>query len=712
MLRKTAGRFIGNQSSKEAAANLMHPPFSDRRFWIAQAMVAVVFLIHLGGDLAQDRTTFPVPGFAWILLLFVPVVYAGLTFGLVGSLGVALSGIVVQLPSELYLPHTATELWAAWSIYVILLITSIVLGLGFEESLAGAKTLAFAEALVEREEHFRLAFENNMAAMAVADLDGNNLWVNSSYCEMVGRSQEELVGRSFLEYTHPEDRAITEVINDRERLDYLDSQRYNKRFLHKNGGVILVEVSRSLVRDKAGNPTFLIASFRDITEERSLAEQLSHQALYDFLTGLPNRVLFQDRLPRALERTARQGNYTALFLMNLDDFRGVSNALGHHIGDQLLVALARRLEKITDPSGTLCRFRSDEFIYLVEGLGTAGDAEDIAESLLGALAEPFVVDGTTMEQTASIGVVVCDASNKINADTLLQNVFSALYEAKRQGKARYVIFTPDMGERILNRFKLAQELGHAISRNQLAMHYQPIVNLSTNEVVGFEALMRWQHPELGYVLPDVFIPLAEESDLIFKLGNFALFEAIAQAAAWGRIWPSDRLPYIAVNLSARQFHDQNLLTTIQSALASSRLSPSRLVVEITETTLLTDIDSAIRVIQQLKDMNVAVALDDFGTGYSSLSHLARLQPDIIKIDRSFVSSVRSNHLTERLLEAIVSLCQTLELTPLAEGIETQDQLAQLVNLGCEYGQGYLFSPAVPAGNVAKTHDLALRNWKE
>ncbi|NNN19078.1 MAG: EAL domain-containing protein [Acidimicrobiaceae bacterium] len=695
MFGKLGVRIIDRQFRKKLVVNMTRLPFSDRRFWIAQAMVAVVFLIHLGGDFAHGQTIIPVPGFVWVILLFVPVVYAGLAFGLVGSLTVAVAGIIVLAPSEILARHTTLELWGAWSIFAIVLIISVMLGISFEESRRAASAWAFAEVLAKSEEYFRVSFENNMAPMGVADLDGINVWVNPSYCEMVGLTREELVGKSFLEHTHPEDRYITETMNRRARSGDENQVRYTKRYVHKNGGVILAEVSRSLARDRDGNPSYVIASIRDITEERALADQLSYQVLHDFLTGLPNRVLFQDRLQRALDRAAHQGGRCALFLMNLDNFREVSNALGHHIGDQLLINLAHRLEKVARSSGTLCRFRSDEFIYLEEGLDDFTEIEEIAESLLGTLSEPFLLDGTAIEQTASIGVVMCDVADKADSDVVLQNVFTALYEAKRQGKARHVLFTPDMGERVSSHFKLAQDLTYAASRSQLSMHYQPIMNLTTNQVAGYEALMRWEHPELGSVPPDVFIPLSEESEQIFTLGEFALDEAASQAATWKAVEQHASLPYVAVNLSARQFHDPNLLTTIKKVLESKKLDPRRLVLEITETAILSDMDSAMRVTENLKRMNIRLALDDFGTGYSSFSYLARLQPDIIKIDRSFVSPVHASRYTERLLEAMVSLCRTLELTVIAEGVETQDQLVQLCNLGCQYGQGFLFSPAVP-----------------
>ncbi|MGD0218903.1 MAG: EAL domain-containing protein [Acidimicrobiales bacterium] len=288
-----------------------------------------------------------------------------------------------------------------------------------------------------------------------------------------------------------------------------------------------------------------------------------------------------------------------------------------------------------------------------------------------------------------------------------QDADVALYEAKRLGKGRQLLYTPAMRQRAVSRFALAQELDHSLHSGELSMHYQPIVKLSsarveltTKGIVGFEALTRWQHPERGQVPPDVFIPLAEQSDLIFQLGSFALKNAIIDASSWGPIGASATLPYVTVNLSARQFHDPDLMSMIKSLLATNGVAPERLILEITESVVLADVVGAKSVIQHLDRLGVTIALDDFGTGYSSLSYLALLRPCIIKIDRSFVSPSAASARNDTLLEAIVSLGQKLNMTVLAEGIETQAQLELLRHLGCELGQGYLFSPAVPACEVA------------
>ncbi len=709
MIESHAGRHTVHLSVKSLLANLAHPPFSDRRFWSAQAMVAAIFVVHLGGDLAREHAMTPIPGFVWILLLFVPIIYAGMAFGLVGSLGAALTGIVLMAPLEILLPHSPTELWEAWATLVIVFVTAVMLGASFEETRAAAESMAAAEVLAKSEEGFRLAFEYNMAPMAVATLEAEVLQANRAFCEMLGRSRQELTGVNFMDYTHPDDLGTTHRINAQLARGEADQLSYTKRFLRKDGGVVIAEVARSLARDKSGAPAFVISSLRDITEERTLSAQLSHLALHDPLTGLPNRVLFADRLPRALQRGLHNAGMTALFLLDVDDLKGVNETLGHQVGDQLIQALARRLENVAGPTDTLARFTGDTFAYLADGLGGSGEAMALAKRLLGVLDEPFVLAGAEVKISASLGAVLCEGTEQMSADALLRNADTALHEAKRRGKSQMALFDPEMASRTSKSFQLGQHLSKAVARGEISMHYQPIVHLARGEIVGYEALMRWQHPEHGPVPPDAFIPLAEQSDLIVELGRFALGQATAQASGLDSSGGGSAAPYVAVNLSARQFRDPNLIATIEEALASSRLAPERLVLEITESIALADIESAIRIIEHLQRLRASVALDDFGTGYSSLSYLAMLRPDIIKIDRSFVGSSHRSAFARRLLEAMVSLCHVLDVTVIAEGIETEEQLALLRQLGCELGQGFLFSAAVPAAELEGMRAKVLRS---
>jgi Amt family ammonium transporter len=551
----------------------------------------------------------------------------------------------------------------------------------------------YVRQLEELEQRFRLAFEDNMAPMIFTDLEDRVIAANDAFLQMIGFDRDEVIGRDSKPFTYPEDVGITEEAHRRIADGELPQSRYVKRYLRKDGRLIYVEVLRSPARDADGKILYNVISERDITDERALAAQLSHQALHDTLTGLSNRALFNDRLDQARAKMIRDGGLCAVLLLDLDDFKGVNDSLGHLAGDQLLISVARRLEHVVRDSDTLCRFGGDEFLYLAEGLTSIKDVEPVAQRLLEALSEPFTVSGTKFGQGASIGIVVTgDPGN--DTTELLQRADVALYEAKRVGKGRYTLFTPSMHQQAVNRFTLVQELRQALQSGELSMHYQPIVKLDSGELVGFESLMRWPHPTRGWVPPDVFIPAAEQSDLIIDLGYFAINESIKAACSWG----ADDL-FITVNLSARQFHDPGLISFLESMLLESQLGRGRLIIEITESVTLLNVSETMSVMEQLTQLGVSFALDDFGTGFSSLSYLALLHPKIIKVDRSFVSPKIERSRNDVLLEAIITLGHKLDMTMLAEGVETPAQRDRLRRLDCELGQGFLWSPAVAYAEV-------------
>jgi diguanylate cyclase (GGDEF)-like protein/PAS domain S-box-containing protein len=554
------------------------------------------------------------------------------------------------------------------------------------------------QARADAELRFRVAFENNMAPMTFADAHDRIIAVNDAMCEMVGFTKEELLGCDSTPFTYPDDVGITESTHQRLISGEVEQERYIKRYLRKDGRVIDVEVSRSPARDAEGNILYFVFSERDITEERALAAQLKHQALHDPLTGLANRALFEEQLANAHARVVRQGGIGAVLLIDLDDFKGVNDTHGHFVGDLLLTAIANRLALVTRTADTLCRFGGDEFLYLAEGLVSAKEAEVLAERLIRVIAEPYNIAGFLIEQRASVGIVIWDSTCTSFSETI-QNVDAALYEAKRNLRGHHVVFTPTMHQNAVRSFSLVQELRQAFHGGDLVMHYQPIADLATSEVVGFEALMRWNHAERGWVPPNDFIPLAEQSDLILELGSFALRESILAASSWAAKDSSSRRPYVTVNLSARQFLDPGLVPTIKSLLLESALPADYLILEITESVALIDIDETMVVLEHLGKLGVGMALDDFGTGFSSLSYLARLNPRIIKIDQSFVRPVDECPRNDTLLGTIISLGQKLDMTMLAEGIETEPQSTRLRRLGCELGQGFLFSPAVPNDQI-------------
>ncbi len=579
-----------------------------------------------------------------------------------------------------------------------------------EQTTALLKTLQATErSRADTEQRFRFAFEDNMAPMVFSDRDDRAIAVNDAFCDMVGFSREELLGKDSKQFTFPDDIGITEDTHLRFGQGEVDQVRYEKRYLRKDGRLIIAEVSRSVARDSEGEVLYSLSSERDVTEERLLNDRLSHQALHDALTGLANRVLFEDRLSQAHSRFARHNGLGAVLLLDLDDFKGVNDTYGHLVGDQLLVGVARRLELVTRASDTLCRLGGDEFLYLAEGLESQEEAEEVAARLLEVLAEPFLINGISFEQRASIGYVVCDQSTS-GCKEAVQEADVALYEAKNQLPGHFVRFDPRMHRQAIDRFSLAQELRHALQVGDVKMHYQPIVDLNTGAIVGFEALMRWHHPEQGLIPPNVFIPLAEQSDIIMEVGALAMREALHEAATWKSPGGGEIVPYIAVNLSVRQMRDPGLIAMIEETLVSSGLPPGRLVIEITESVALFDERETLNALSYFERVGIGVALDDFGTGYSSLSYIAQLLPKVIKIDRSFVNPANESRHSVALLEAIISMGRNLNITVLAEGIESYEQFRQLRDLGCQLGQGYLFSAAVPALEVARMLEQGPQLW--
>lgn len=551
-----------------------------------------------------------------------------------------------------------------------------------------------APSLAQSEQRFRLAFEGSMSPMVFSDRHGRFLAVNSAFCKMCGCTEEELLGRDSQGFTHPDDIGITEEVYKLIGAGEMDEYRYGKRFLHRDGRIVFAEVSICCARDESGEALYYVSSVRDVTEERALSAQLAFQALHDPLTGLANRALFEDRFAQARSRAVRENRSGAVLLVDLDDFKGVNDTYGHLVGDQLLVQISNRFKQVTRTPDTLCRFGGDEFLYLAEGLSRPVEAEAIARRLLGALADPFYFGDIRIDQRASVGVVVWDETSSDNVE-LIQNADAAMYEAKRQKNDRIVVFTPPVGLDAVNRFSLVPELRQALERGDLTMHYQPIMDLTSSSIVGFEALMRWHHRDRGWIPPSVFFPMAEQSDLILELSAFALKTALAAASEWDVTDTATGYPYVTVNLNARQFHDPELVTLIQTELSRSHVAPQRLILEVTESVALVDITETLNIMEKLNQLNVGIALDDFGAGYSSLSYLAALNPKIIKIDPSFVRPALDSKRSDTLLEAIVTLGNKLNMTVLAEGIETSAQLDRLHGLDCELGQGFLWSPAVP-----------------
>jgi diguanylate cyclase (GGDEF)-like protein/PAS domain S-box-containing protein len=450
----------------------------------------------------------------------------------------------------------------------------------------------------------------------------------------------------------------------------------------------------------------LALNFRDVSERKTLEEQLRKLAFHDPLTLLANRSLFWNRVEHALALAQRTQLRVAVMFLDLDNFKNINDSLGHDAGDRLLQAAAQRLVKSTRPSDTVARLGGDEFAILLEGIGSDTDAERIAMPIGAAFNQPLLLDGREVEASASIGVACSRPGD--DAEQLLRNADIAMYTAKAAGKAHLVVFQSHMQEQLHDRLRLEQDIDLALARNEFFLEYQPVVDLTHRELLGVEALLRWSHPQRGIVMPGAFIPIAEESGRIVELGRRVLLEACTQVRALSESVAAGEGLRVAVNISGRHLQQGNLVEDVRTALEMSGLAPGNLVIELTESTIMQNTEANLARLRELKALGVRLAIDDFGVGYSSLSYLHRFPIDILKIDRAFVSRMTEQNGGPELARAVVMLGTTLGLETIAEGIENEDQATALLDLGCVAGQGFLFASSCSLAEVTRTPFMARR----
>ncbi len=545
-------------------------------------------------------------------------------------------------------------------------------------------------ALRASEARFRSAFDH-AAGMALVAPDGRWLKVNHSLCRIVGYDEQELLATDFQSLTHPDD--LGSLLGEIRGLlagGALLTQT-EQRYLHKNGYYIWTLLSVSKVHNPDSDALDLIFQMQDISDRKEAEERLVHNAFHDVLTGLPNRALFKDHLQLAINRSKRSRDqlYAVLFL-DLDRFKVINDSLGHLIGDQLLVGIARRLESSLRPGDTVARLGGDEFTVLLEDLKGLNEVLEVANRLQHNLGTPFNLDGREVFTSVSIGIALSTIGYE-HPDEVLRDADTAMYRAKMTGKARHEVFDRAMHARALNLLQLETDLRRAIEREELALHYQPIVDMNSGRISGFEALIRWHHPSKGFISPIDFIPIAEETGLIIPIGQWVLDEACRQVKDWQDRFPEYASLQMSVNLSGRQFTQSDLCESIKSTLLKYDINPRSIKLEITESMMMEDVEDAIKMLQQLRGLGIELSIDDFGTGYSSLNYLRRFPISTLKIDRSFVSQMGGGEENEEIVKTIVMLAKNLNMDVIAEGIETEKQRLQLMALRCQYGQGYLFS---------------------
>ncbi|NJD17714.1 MAG: EAL domain-containing protein, partial [Gemmatimonadetes bacterium] len=557
--------------------------------------------------------------------------------------------------------------------------------------------VAAERALVERERLFRSLIEHASDTITVVTADGTITYESPSLRRVLGHDPEGLIGRSMFDLVHDRDRARVlaqfDVLVRRPTL----TARLEMDFLHEDGGWRTLEaVARNLLDD----PTVrgIVVNARDVTARKRAEAQLLHEAFHDRLTQLPNRALFLDRLNHRLLQSQRAGTspFAVLFL-DLDRFKVVNDSLGHTLGDQLLVALARRLRSAIRPGDTVARLGGDEFTLLLDGADLA-EAQGVAERIHTALERPFEVGGREVYATASIGIACSDGSYRV-AEDLLRDADLAMYQAKDLGRARHETFAEGLHLAALNRLQIETDLRRALERSEFEVFYQPIVNLAEGTLIGFEALLRWWHPVRGLLLPASFLPLAEDTGIVVPLGTWVLQDVCRQISRWRDTLGQARVVPVRVNVSALQLARPDFVDQTAAILAASGVPSAHLHLELTESAMMEQAERTEATLNRLKERGLGLAIDDFGTGYSSLSYLHRFPTDSVKIDRSFVARLTSGSEDTGIIRTILDLARDLGMSVVAEGIETEAQAAALRAAGCVAGQGFLYARALPAAQA-------------
>jgi diguanylate cyclase (GGDEF)-like protein/PAS domain S-box-containing protein len=690
-----------------AASLLLQDPGRTLRrssWWIATGLIVTVtanaawsaLIMRYAPMIAQVSDVLRIGGYIMIAL--------GSCVGWTDARGIPSIGHGVPLRARFSLVPYAAVVMGYGLLFAMALretygITDLVVGAGVLTALAMGRQLTavrenmrlyMEQTAKETEARFRSLVQHSSDVFAILDPLGIIRYMSPAAERVFGTSAARMANRTLAEMVYEADRGAFESHFAASLMGSSSTSHIGCRMMRTNGDYMRTEtVATNLLSDP--NVNGIVLTIRDVTERVTLEEHLRHQALHDPLTGLGNRVLFQDRVAHGLSRAERSKDEVAVVFLDLDNFKEINDSLGHAAGDAVLVQTANRLRTCLRDSDTAARFGGDEFAILLEHARGEGEVMDVADRISAALSRPLQVEGKDVNLAASIGIA--RAQPQQSADEVLRNADVAMYHAKSRGKSCVVMYEGGMHAAVLDRIELQSDLRKAIERDELVLVYQPIVELSTQRIIGAEALVRWNHPYRGMVSPMDFIPLAEETGFIVEIGEWVLKTAATDATTWP-VPPGQKPLTVTVNLSARQMVDGNFIDILTKVLKHTRLDANRLVLELTESMLVGRSNDTLALLHRIRELGVRLAIDDFGTGYSSLGYLSQYPLDVLKIDRSFVQGMEHGPNGRALASAVVALGRSLKLRVVAEGIERVEQEADLVSLGCDYGQGYLYSKPI------------------
>jgi diguanylate cyclase (GGDEF)-like protein/PAS domain S-box-containing protein len=688
---------------------------------LADRIIASITLMNMSAPMAIEIIAL-LTGLSWVgayflgggtnvgpLWFYIPVFLAGLRFGPYGALTTAVISMFVAgplLPADVA-THTPQALsdWVSRGIFFVLIgefVTELFGGvrrMSVREVHLNKKVELSTTELQAREARFSALVDNSSDLVTIVDRGGIILFQSPSVARVLGWDVDSSDGSSFVAALHDSDQPRWRTIVDFVMEDSDGEMVAEWQVRHADGSWRFLQ---SIITNLIHEPSVggLVLNSRDITDQKTLEDQLRHQAFHDQLTGLANRALFLEHLDQALRRQSRMGGELAVLFIDLDEFKNINDLHGHSLGDELLRQAAERLRTTLRDADAIARIGGDEFAALFEGVALGLDASAAAERIIESFAQPFLIESSEVLVTASMGMALNEIGTE-SAEDLIRNADLAMYAAKTTNKGRYEVFSTNMHSTILDRMQMELDLRHALDHSEFEAYYQPIVTLPSGTIVGAEALIRWNHPQRGLVMPSEFIGVAESSGMIVQIGAWILHQACKEFEVLTEGVAGSQSLGLSVNLSTRQLSDPLLIDTVRSALTNSGLEARRLTLEITESAIMVDVPKTFRVLTELRSFGVKIAIDDFGTGYSSLSLLSEIPADTIKIDQSFVTNVAKRPEPGRLIRAIQSLASDFGLRTVAEGVEDLDQLEALEGLECQAAQGFYFARPQPATQLAE-----------